>query len=111
MTARYTVITRSGHRYTGSLRDGSFEVDGLAFPAANVDDMKIWIHADGSGSYLPGSAKLIDGSTLNIRQWTTGLFSREYHIDLSGELVIFVDSLGKDVRVDAGDIEHFYRVH
>src|SRR5213082_3324210 len=93
-----SVTTTDGNLYRGELCGGAFGVDGTRFPASSCVSIQMDWYPNSAGSYHGGVVKLSDGTRLNVEMWATGSLSKQVHISLSGHVVLFVESLGKEVK-------------
>ena len=109
MNAFYTIHTRNREQYRGELRDGVFQVDGNQFQAANCRTIQIqW--SGNTIDNLGGQVVLTDGTCLRIfLRNTGGLFSEQLQANISGEIVLHVESLAKLIRFPAEHIEFLIR--
>jgi len=103
------VKTTDGNLYRGELRGGAFEVDGTRFPASSCVSIHLDWHPLGGypPSYHDGVVELSDGTTLKVGIWETGFLSKKVHLSLSGHVVLFVESLGREVKIESNQIEYF----
>ena len=99
-----SVETTAGNLYHGELRGGAFDVDGTKFPASSCVRIKLF-HGGVPISRGIGFVKLSDGTTLEVKSWTTGFLSEKVHMSLSGHIVIFVESLGKEIKIESNQIK------
>lgn len=106
----YYVKHQNGNSYRGELRGGEFSLDGYSFAAEKVKIIEIYDRGDSLlGTSEVGKVLLIDETYMKINQWYSGFWNRQRQINLSGEFIIFVDALGKELCFQAIDIKQVVR--
>jgi hypothetical protein len=100
-----SVRTTDGNLYCGELRGGAFDVDGTRFQASSCVSIQMRWDPDSAGHYDSGHVELSDGTRLKVKMWASGFLSKQVHTSLSGHVVLFVESLGKEVEIESNQID------
>jgi len=97
------VRTHADQIFDGTLVGGSFVVNDLTISAAQVVSCNL------SGD--PGRIELRDGTSLTVHQSVSGCLGwalQKRSSGISGSLTVHVMSLGKDVIIQASEIEKMH---
>lgn len=96
----FAISFENGSTYLGQLRESRVTFYDKALDLKNVVRVWMWekCHCKPSCQImLGGRVHFRDGSIIRIRHWTSGVFQTRHHLNLYGELTIFVPALAEEV--------------